>query len=60
MNILYRRPSVQYLKTILDPFKFVVKTNKTKLLGAMFGVFVLLFVYSIPGYMVKKILDALF
>ncbi|XP_060862010.1 fer-1-like protein 6 [Metopolophium dirhodum] len=63
-----KRPSTHYLKSIMDPFKFVFgsvfSANKTKFLIVVLLVFVVLFflimIYAIPGNLIRILFDKLF
>uniref|UniRef100_A0A2S2R2V1 Otoferlin n=1 Tax=Sipha flava TaxID=143950 RepID=A0A2S2R2V1_9HEMI len=60
-----KRPSIKYLKSIMEPFKFMISNvfvaNKTKCIYIViiFSIllFFMLFIYSIPGYLVKKLMN---
>ncbi|XP_050058182.1 fer-1-like protein 6 isoform X3 [Aphis gossypii] len=63
-----KRPSIHYLQTIIDPFRFIFRSlfvaNKTKFLIGLLVVFVILFflmlIYAIPGNIIRIIFDKFF
>ncbi|XP_060846305.1 fer-1-like protein 6 [Rhopalosiphum padi] len=63
-----KRPSTHYLKTVMDPFKYIFRSlfvaNKTKFLIFLLVFFVVLFflmlIYAIPGNIIRIIFDKFF